>query len=475
MSLFDKYEDLLTNIEPVKFSGKVKQVVGVTIEGTGPQADLGELCEIHILDKKNNKVKILDAEVVGFKEDSIILMPYSDINGISQGCLIRGTGKSMEIPVGRSLLGRIVNGKGRPIDGKGVIVPEASYSIFRNSPAALQRKRIKDKISTGIKAIDALLTTGEGQRAGIFSGSGIGKSTLLGMIARYTEADVNVIALVGERGREVKDFLENNLGEEGLKKSVVVVATSNEAPILRLRGAFVATTIAEYFRDKGLKVMFLLDSITRLARAQREIGLSIGEPPSTRGFPPSVFSMLPVLLERTGTSDKGSITAFYTILVEGDDMNEPVADNVRGILDGHIILSRDLAVMNHYPSIDILNSNSRLMVDVADREHLDEALKVKEILATYREAYDLINIGAYAKGSNPAVDYAIKMIDKVNGFLKQDINDQYTFEKTMDMLDSIFKEKEASAEVKKQSRQLNHFGLMGDVNEKISIPAAEAT
>ena len=475
MSVFDKYEDLLNEIEPVKFSGKVKKVVGVTIEGTGPPAELGELCRIHIIDNKNDKKRVLDAEVVGFKEDGIILMPYGDISGISQGCEIIGTGKTMEIPVGRSLLGRIVNGKCIPIDGKGSIVPETHYSIFRNSPGAMQRTRIKKRLSTGIKAIDGLLTVGQGQRVGIFSGSGIGKSTLLGMIAKYTDADVNVIALVGERGREVKDFLENNLGKDGLKKSVVVVATSDEAPILRLRGAYIATTIAEYFRDKGLKVMLLMDSITRLARAQREIGLSIGEPPSTRGFPPSVFSMLPVLLERSGTNDKGSITAFYTILVEADDMNEPIADNVRGILDGHIILSRDLAVMNHYPSIDILNSNSRLMINVIEKGHLKNAMKIKEILATYKEAYDLINIGAYAKGSNPAVDYAIKMVDKVNIFLKQGIDETIAFDKTVELLDSIFDEKETIADVKINKPKLNKLNIRGNVNEKVSIPFAEAT
>lgn len=453
MSVFDKYEDLLTRLEPVKFSGKVKKVIGVTVEGTGPQADIGELCKIHIFDKKNNQEKILDAEVVGFKEDSIILMPYGDISGISQGCKITGTGRTMDIPVGRSLLGRIVNGKCQPIDKKGSIIPETHYSIFRSSPGVLERRRIKKKLSVGIKAIDALLTTGEGQRVGIFSGSGVGKSILLGMIARFTEADVNVIALIGERGREVKDFLEKDLGEEGLKKSVVIVATSDEAPILRLRGAFVATTIAEYFRDQGLKVMLLMDSVTRFARAQREIGLSTGEPPSTRGFPSSVFSMLPVLLERTGTSDKGSITAFYTILVEADDMNEPIADNVRAILDGHIVLSRELSVMNHYPAIDILNSTSRLMINVVDKEHLENAMKIKEILATYKEAYDLINIGAYAKGSNPSVDYAIKMIDEVNQFLKQGIQDKFSFDEILNLLNSIFKVDEVDQNESKEKKQ----------------------
>ncbi len=438
MSILDKYEDLLNRIEPIKFNGKVKKVVGLTIEGTGPQGKLGELCHILIPDKSTGEERQIDAEVVGFKEDGIILMAYGDFSGISQGCPIIGTGKPLEIPVGESLLGRILNGKGEPLDGKGAVIPETYYPVFRENISALKKKRITEKISVGIKAIDGLLTVGEGQRVGIFSGSGIGKSTLLGMISRFTEADVNVIALIGERGREVNDFLEKDLGEEGLKKSVVVVATSDEAPIMRLRGAFVATTIAEYFRDKGLRVMFLMDSITRFARAQREIGLAVGEPPSTRGFTPSVFTILPVLLERTGPSDKGSITAFYTVLVEADDMNEPVADNVRAILDGHIVLSRELASLNHYPAIDILNSVSRLMIDIVDETHMRNANKVREILATYREAYDLINIGAYAKGSNPRIDYAIEMIDKVNNFLKQGIYEKFTFEQTVEMLNSLF-------------------------------------
>lgn len=472
MSILDKYENLVENLETVKLSGKVKKVIGVTVEGTGPQANIGELCKIAIYDRKSGQERILDAEVVGFKEEGIVLMPYGSISGISQGCNIIGTGKTMEIPVGKSLLGRIVNGKCDPIDDKGSIVPDNYYSIFRGSPNALKRKRIKNKISVGVKAVDGLLTIGEGQRVGIFSGSGIGKSTLLGMISRFTEADVNVIALIGERGREVNDFLENDLGEEGLKKSVVVVATSDEAPILRLRGAYVATTIAEYFRDQGLKVMLLLDSITRFARAQREIGLSVGEPPSTRGFPPSVFSILPVLLERTGASDKGSITAFYTILVEADDMNEPIADNVRGILDGHIVLSRDLATRNHYPSIDILDSISRLMVHVSDKEHIEKAMKVKEILATYKEAYDLINIGAYAKGSNPKIDYSIKMIEKVNDFLKQGIFDQYSFKQSIDLLYELFEEEETKT---KKTLKLDALNRVGVTNEKISVPFTETS
>ncbi len=439
MNFLDKYEYLVNNLEVLKYNGKVKQVVGLTVEGTGPQANLGEICHILVSDNNGNE-KEIEAEVVGFREDSVILMPYENISGsgISQGSPIVATGKPLEIPVTEGLLGRVIDGRGKPIDGKGVIYPEKYYSIFNTPPNALDRPRIKEKLGVGIKAIDGLLTVGSGQRIGIFSGSGVGKSTLMGMIARYTEADVNVIALIGERGREVKEFIENELGEEGLKRSVVVVATSDQPPILRLRGAFIATTIAEYFRDKGNRVVLMMDSITRFARAQREIGLAVGEPPSTRGFPPSVFALLPVLLERAGTSKKGTITGFYTVLVEADDMNEPIADNVRGILDGHIVLSRDLASLGHYPAIDILNSISRLMIHIVSKEHLKYAKKIREILATYKEAYDLINIGAYAKGSNPRIDYAIEMIDKVNDFLTQDINEHYSFEETINMLISIF-------------------------------------
>lgn len=464
MSILDKYEDLLNKIETIKFNGKVKKAVGLTIEGTGPQGNLGELCHIIIPDQTTGKERRLDAEVVGFNEDGIILMSYGDFSGISQGSPIVGTGRPLEIPVGRSLLGRILNGKGEPIDGKGSVSPDKYYSIFRQNIKALSKKRIRKKISVGIKAIDGLLTTGEGQRVGIFSGSGIGKSTVLGMISRFTEADVNVIALIGERGREVNDFLEKDLGEEGLKKSVVVIATSDEAPIMRLRGAFVATTIAEYFRDKGLRVMFLMDSITRFARAQREIGLAVGEPPSTRGFTPSVFTILPVLLERTGTSDKGSITAFYTVLVEADDMNEPVADNVRAILDGHVVLSREMASMNHYPAVDVLESISRLMIDVVDDQHMKDAGKVREILATYKEAYDLINIGAYARGSNPRIDYAIEMIDKVNTFLKQGIFEKIGYEKTEELLHALFTDNEKLKQVDKKRE------VAGNAKVPISAP-----
>jgi flagellum-specific ATP synthase len=334
----------------------------------------------------------------------------------------------------------VLNGVGEPIDGKGPIVTKERYSVFNPPPHPLKRPRIKEVLSLGIKAIDATLTFGKGQRVGIFSGSGVGKSTMMGMIARFTQAELNVIGLIGERGREVRDFIERDLGEDGMKRSCLVVATNDQPPLVRLRGAFVATAIAEYFRDKGRDVMLMMDSITRFARAQREIGLAIGEPPAQRGFTPSVFELLPKLLERSGTSDKGTITAIYTILVDADDMNEPIADNVRAILDGHIVLSRDLAHRNHYPAIDVLESVSRLMIEIVTREHDQASRKLREVLATIRDAQDLIDIGAYVKGSNPKIDYAITMIDKVNEFLVQGIFEPAEYEKTINMLLDMFRE-----------------------------------
>lgn len=444
MSVFDKYESILSDNEPMKYEGVVRKVVGLTIEGTGPIAELGEMCEIVIPDYRNKQDRILKSEVVGFKDENIILMALGDMTGIAPGCTIRATGSFLKVPVSNHLLGRVLDGTGEPIDGKGNISSAEYYSIFRESPNTMTRQRIKDYLSIGVKAIDGLNTIGKGQRMGIFSGSGIGKSTLLGMIARNTSAEVNVIALIGERGREVMDFLEKDLGEDGLKRSVVVVVTSDKAPLLRMRGAYLATTIAEYFRDQGKDVILMMDSITRFARAQREVGLAIGEPPSTRGYTPSVFATLPKLLERAGTSEKGSITGFYTVLVEADDMNEPIADNVRAIVDGHVVLSRDLAVLNHYPAIDILGSISRLMIDIVPEDHMQMANMCREILATYKEAYDLINIGAYVSGSNPRIDNAIEMIDKVNGFLKQGISEKFSYEDSLNLLTSIFKGNEDS-------------------------------
>ncbi|MGC8771187.1 MAG: flagellar protein export ATPase FliI [Brevinematia bacterium] len=435
-NFLEKYEKSLDRAVPIKTIGRISDIVGLSIESIGPFASVGDVCFIET--KNGSETNYIKGEVVGFKNKKTLIMPLGDVSGIAPGQKIINLGRKMEIPVGKELLGRIVTGDGSPIDDKGPLLCKDFYPVDRKPPDAYNRKRIKEPITTGIKAIDATTTVGKGQRMGIFSGSGVGKSTLLGMIARNTNADVNVIALIGERGREVRDFIEKDLGEEGLKRSVVVVVTSNEPPLLRIRGAYVATAIAEYFRDQGLDVMFLMDSVTRFAMAQREIGLAIGEPPATKGYPPSVFSTLPKLLERTGTSDKGTITAFYTVLVEGDDVSEPISDTVRGILDGHLVLSRQLAHKNHYPAIDVLQSISRLMVEIVDRNHFDNAGKLREVLANYKEAEDLINIGAYVKGSNPKIDYAISKIEAVNSFLKQGIYEKSDFERTVGLLASIF-------------------------------------
>ena len=380
----------------------------------------------------------IQCEVVGFKEDCVILMPLGELVGVSPGCKVVGKGVPLNVRCSDELLGKILDGLGNPIDGESILDGE-NYSLFNEPPDPMRRPRITNIMPTGVRAIDGFLTCGEGQRIGIFAGSGVGKSTTLGMMARTAEADVNVIALIGERGREVLDFIERDLGPEGMKKSVVVCATSDKSPLVRLKGALTATSIAEYFRDKGKKVLLMMDSVTRFAMAQREVGLAIGEPPAQKGYTPSVFAMLPKLMERTGMSDKGSITAFYTVLVDGDDFNEPIADTVRGILDGHIVLSRQLAHKNHYPAIDILNSVSRLMKEIASEEQNNAASKARDILATYKEAEDLINIGAYEEGSNKEIDLAIKYIGTVNSYLKQGVNEVSQFEvsksKLINMLD----------------------------------------
>ena len=438
LDIFEKYAASLDRAVPIKTMGRVSDVVGISIESVGPFASIGDVC---LIGSDLNSEHPLKAEVVGFKNKKTLIMPLGEVKGISPGMKILNLRRKMEVPVGDELLGRILTGDGTPIDGKGPLKTKLYYPVDSNPPSAYSRKRIKEPITTGIRAIDGALTVGKGQRIGIFSGSGVGKSTLLGMVARNTSADINVIALIGERGREVRDFIERDLGEEGLKRSVVVVVTSNEPPLLRIRGAYVATAIAEYFRDQGLDVMFMMDSVTRFAMSQREVGLAIGEPPATKGYPPSVFSMLPRLLERTGTSEKGSITAFYTVLVEGDDVNEPISDTVRGILDGHIVLSRSLAQKNHYPAVDIMASVSRLMVDVADPLHQENGNKLREVLATYREAEDLINIGAYVRGSNPKIDYALSKISKVEQFTRQGIFEKAPFEETVRQINSIFDER----------------------------------
>lgn len=424
-------------MDTIRLGGKVKQVIGLIIESEGPPAQLGEVCLIHLPNSQ-----IIQSEVVGFRDKKVLLMPLGEMNGIAPESKVIATGKPLLVPVSESLKGRILDGLGKPIDGKPPCKYETLYPIFNSPPDVLKRPRISKPLPLGIKAIDSVLTIGKGQRFGIFSGSGIGKSTLMGMIARFTKAEVNVIALIGERGREVRDFIERDLQEEGLARSVVVVATSDAPPLIRLRGAFVATAIAEYFRDKGYDVMFMMDSITRFARAQREVGLSIGEPPTTRGFTPSVFAILPKLLERTGTSEKGTITGLYTILVDADDMNEPIADNVRAILDGHIVLSRNLAERNHYPAIDVLQSVSRVMIDIVPPEQEQAARRLKEIVAIIRDAQDLLDIGAYVRGSNPRIDYALLMIDRVNTFLKQGIFEKVDYETSVQQLIELFATRE---------------------------------
>lgn len=420
---FNKFSEAVRTVSPIKQNGKVTQVVGLVIESLGPAAQVGELCYIQI----SRDGPPVAAEVVGFKENRVLLMPLGDMSGIKPGSEILATGKSLSVGVGETLLGRVIDGLGRPIDGRGPIIASREYPLHNTPPDPLTRKRINEHLALGIKAIDGVLTCGRGQRVGIFAGSGVGKSTLLGMIARNTEADINVIGLIGERGREVRDFIEKDLGEEGLRRSVVVVATSDQPALIRLKGAFTATAIAEYFRDQGKDVMLMMDSVTRFAMSQREVGLAIGEPPATRGYTPSVFALLPKLLERSGSAMLGTITALYTVLVEADDMNEPIADAVRGILDGHIVLTRKLASQNHYPAIDVLQSVSRVMPDIVSRGHITAASQLRDILATYREAEDLINIGAYVSGSNPKIDYAIELIDEVNFFLKQGVDEREDF------------------------------------------------
>ena len=429
-------EDLkkrLRDADLTRVNGRVEQVVGLVIESSGPAASVGEACWITPAEGMGEPVL---AEVVGFRQHRVLLMPLGEMRGLGPGSEVVRTGQPFKIHVGEALLGRVIDAMGEPVDGKGPLGPTKDrYPIHREPPSAMERRRIAKPVATGVRAIDALLTLGEGQRLGIFSGSGVGKSTLLGMIARNTEADINVIALVGERGREVRDFLERDLGEEGLKRSVVVVATSDQPSLIRIQAALVATAVAEYFRDQGKRVMLMMDSVTRFAMAQREVGLAIGEPPTTKGYTPSVFALLPKLLERAGTtSHEGSITGLYTILVEADDMNEPVADSCRAILDGHVVLSRELAAQNQYPAIDVLNSVSRVMRDIAGPEQLEAAGHIRSVLATYKGAEDLISIGAYVKGSNPKVDHALQKLDAVQGFLKQTREENATWADTMERL-----------------------------------------
>ncbi|TVQ39972.1 MAG: FliI/YscN family ATPase [Spirochaetaceae bacterium] len=423
--MFDKYTAVVERIEPIKQIGRIRRVQGLLLESDGPQVFVGELCQIVM--PRGNAVW---AEAVGVSGSTVQLMPYTEVDGIEVGCSVVGTGEMLQVPVSDKLLGRVLDARGRPIDGAGDIGSAQLYPAVNDVPHVLDRSSINEQMVTGVRAIDGLIPVGKGQRLGIFSGSGVGKSTLLGMIARNTEADVNVIALIGERGREVREFIEQDLGPEGLARSVVVVSTSNTPPLARLRGAYVATAIAEYYRDQGKHVMLLFDSVTRFARAQREIGLAIGEPPATRGFTPSVFSTLPKLLERCGTSVFGTITGFYNILVEGDDMDEPIADAVRGILDGHLVLARRLAQRYHYPAIDVLSSISRLATRVASTRVRDAAGYIRRLLAAYTDSEDLINVGAYQRGTNREIDEAIEKLPQINGFLRQDIDEKAPLEAT---------------------------------------------
>ena len=429
-----KFSRAIEDTEPIKMSGKVTQVVGLVIESKGPNVSLGELCYIK---SRFPNVEPIPAEVVGFREGLVLLMPIGEMQGIGPGCEVLSAQKTLRVKVGMELLGRVLDGLGNPMDGKGPILSKTEYPLHAEPPDPLQRPRIKDSLYVGVRAIDGLITLGSGQRIGIMAGSGVGKSTLLSMIARNTEADISVISLVGERGREVRDFIERDLGEEGLKRSVVVVATSDKPALVRIKGAMTATAIAEYFRDQGRRVVLMMDSVTRFAMAQREVGLTIGEPPATRGYTPSVFALLPRLLERAGTSARGSITGIYTVLVDGDDMNEPIADAVRSILDGHIVLSRAIAAQNHFPAIDILASVSRVMTDVVTKEHREAAQHMRALMAVYKEAEDLIHIGAYVKGSSKRIDEAIEKIDAINDFLCQGVFDVTSFEDMKQTLESI--------------------------------------
>lgn len=429
----ERITNILARTDPYKVNGKVTDVVGLVITSNGPSAVIGEVCKV--IDRNGDEV--CKAEVVGFKEGKVLSIALGEINNISPQCEIVSTGKSFKVGVGEGLLGRVIDGLGRPIDGKGDVDITGYRDIYAAPPDPMIRKRISQPLQTGVRAIDGLLTCGRGQRIGIFAGSGVGKSTTLGMIARNTDASVNVIILVGERGREVKDFLEKDLGADGLKRSVVVVATGDKSALLRIKSAFLGTTIAEYFRDQGHDVVLMMDSVTRFAMAQREIGLTIGEPPASKGYTPSVFALLPKLLERAGTSDRGSITGYYTVLVDGDDMTEPVADAVRSILDGHIVLSRKLANKAQFPAIDPLQSVSRIMPDVVTKEHRRNASRFTEILANFNEAEDLINIGAYVKGSNPNIDLALTKIEDIKAYLKQDLAECTSFNDAVQLLGRV--------------------------------------
>jgi len=439
---YDTFADRIDQCSPVRQFVRVTQVIGLVIESAGPSVSIGRVCTIENRDAKES----VKAEVVGFRDDRILLMPLGSISGITPGAIVTSASQQLRVPVGRELIGRVVGGLGQPIDGKGPIMSTTTRPVHNEPMPALSRTRITEPLRTGIKVIDATAAAGRGQRLGVFSGSGVGKSVTMGMMARNASSDVNVIALVGERGREVREFIERDLGPEGMKNSVVVAVTSDQPALIRIKGALVATTIAEYFRDQGMNVMLLMDSLTRIAMAQREIGIAVGEPPTTKGYTPSVFALLPRLLERAGHAAKGSITGFYSVLVEGDDFNEPISDAVRSILDGHVTLSRRLASMNQYPAVDILDSISRLMKDISTEEEIRLAADVREIMATYREAEDLINIGAYVKGSNKRIDRAIEKYDALNRFFRQGIEEKVDHRAAISELGRLLDQSEQNGE-----------------------------
>lgn len=433
----NEYFAAIDQANTYKWYGKVLRVIGLMIESEGPAANIGEVCYIYTSENKTDPIL---AEVVGFSDERIILMPYAEVSEIGPGCLVEATGKPLTINVGSGLIGKAIDPLGQTLDEKNLPGGLSEFLTERRPPNPMERQTIKEPIQVGVRAIDSLLTVGEGQRIGIFAGSGVGKSTLLGMIARNSEADINVIALIGERGREVRDFIESDLGPEGLKKSIVVAATSDQPALMRIKGAYTATSICEYFRDLGYRVNLLMDSVTRVAMAQREIGLATGEPPTTKGYTPSVFSILPKLLERTGTSAKGTITAFYTVLVDGDDMNEPIADTVRGILDGHFILDRRLAERGQFPAIDPLQSISRMMNKIVGEDHIQVAQSIRSLLATYENNRELIQIGAYKKGTDQEIDQAIAFYPKIQAFLKQGTHEYETFTESIDAMKELLKQ-----------------------------------
>ncbi|MGG0777669.1 flagellar protein export ATPase FliI [Bacillus rugosus] len=426
--------DCIEMTDSYKRYGKVKRVIGLMIESKGPASSIGDVCLIYA---KGQSGKVIKAEVVGFQEENILLMPYLEAASIAPGSIVEATGESLRVKVGAGLIGQVIDAFGEPLDGKLLPKGLSPVSTEQSPPNPMKRPPIREKMGVGVRSIDSLLTVGKGQRIGIFAGSGVGKSTLMGMIAKQTEADLNVIALIGERGREVREFIEKDLGKEGLKRSIVVVATSDQPALMRLKAAYTATAIAEYFRDKGRNVMFMMDSVTRVAMAQREIGLAAGEPPTTKGYTPSVFAILPRLLERTGANEHGTITAFYTVLVDGDDMNEPIADTVRGILDGHIVLDRALANKGQFPAVNVLKSISRVMSNISTRQHLDAANKFRELLSTYQNSEDLINIGAYKRGSSREIDEAIQYYPQLIQFLKQGTDESALLEESIASLTSL--------------------------------------